>query len=194
MPASVIPIGTKGSRSAHRAASWATFEVAQPGRVPVPYGILLADNETGECGVFYFGPGQGGGVQANVDRWIGQFQQPNGKPSKDVAHMGKKTIHGFNVTTVDVTGTYMGMGGPMSPTHSGSVTATALSTSQTLGTATTQFLGSVTTSQTPALAASGSGDALAQPDHLPPLLGPQGAADLAGGRPRPLPGRQSARR
>src|SRR5580704_7963556 len=48
MPATVIPIGTKGSRSAHRAASWATFEVAQPGRVPVPYGILLADNETGE--------------------------------------------------------------------------------------------------------------------------------------------------
>jgi hypothetical protein len=48
MPAAVIPIGTKGSRSAHRAASWATFEVAQPGRVPVPYGILLADNETGE--------------------------------------------------------------------------------------------------------------------------------------------------
>jgi len=48
MPAVVIPIGTKGSRSARRAASWATFQVAQPGRRPVPYGILLADNETGE--------------------------------------------------------------------------------------------------------------------------------------------------
>src|SRR5580692_9226416 len=47
MPAAVIPIGTK-ARSARRAASWATFQVAQPGRRPVPYGILLADNETGE--------------------------------------------------------------------------------------------------------------------------------------------------
>ena len=42
MPAAVIPIGTK------RAASWATFVIEQPGRRPVPYGILLADNETGE--------------------------------------------------------------------------------------------------------------------------------------------------
>ncbi len=48
MPAAVISIGTKGSRNARRAASWATFDVAQPGRGPVPYGILLADNETGE--------------------------------------------------------------------------------------------------------------------------------------------------
>jgi SOS-response transcriptional repressor LexA len=48
MPATVIPIGTKASRGARRAASWATFQVAQPGRIPVPYGILLADNETGE--------------------------------------------------------------------------------------------------------------------------------------------------
>jgi hypothetical protein len=48
MPAAVIPIGTRGSRNVRRAASWAAFHVAQPGRRPVPYGILLADNETGE--------------------------------------------------------------------------------------------------------------------------------------------------
>src|ERR1700732_1069632 len=30
----------------------------------------------GECGVYYFGPGQGGGVQANVERWVGQFPEP----------------------------------------------------------------------------------------------------------------------
>lgn len=48
MPAAVISIGTQSSRSARRAASWATFHVAQPGRGSVPYGILLADNETGE--------------------------------------------------------------------------------------------------------------------------------------------------
>jgi phage repressor protein C with HTH and peptisase S24 domain len=48
MPAAVIPIGTRASRAARRTASWATFHVAQPGRASEPYGILLADNETGE--------------------------------------------------------------------------------------------------------------------------------------------------
>ena len=30
------------------------------------------DHEGAECGVFYFGQGQGGSVDANMDRWIGQ--------------------------------------------------------------------------------------------------------------------------
>src|SRR5437660_1658653 len=38
------------------------------------------DKEAGECGIFYFGPGQGGDVQANIDRWTGQFQTPGGQP------------------------------------------------------------------------------------------------------------------
>jgi hypothetical protein len=66
--------------------------------------------DEGECGVYYFGQGQGGGVQANIDRWIGQFQQPEGKPKVE-----KRTIHGLQVTTVDVSGAYTGMGGPRAP-------------------------------------------------------------------------------
>lgn len=31
------------------------------------------ENEDGELAVFYFGPGQGGAVEANVDRWVKQF-------------------------------------------------------------------------------------------------------------------------
>jgi hypothetical protein len=31
------------------------------------------DNEDGEVTVFYFGPGQGGSIDANVDRWVKQF-------------------------------------------------------------------------------------------------------------------------
>ena len=76
------------------------------------------DKEPGECAVYYFGQGQGGGVQANIDRWVGQFQQPDGKVSKNVAQTKKQTIHGLNVTTVTVAGTYGGMGGPMAATHS----------------------------------------------------------------------------
>jgi hypothetical protein len=70
------------------------------------------DREDGECGVYYFGQGQGGSVDANLDRWIGQFLQADGKPSKAAAKIEKRTLHGLKVTTVDVSGAYTGMGGP----------------------------------------------------------------------------------
>lgn len=70
------------------------------------------DPEGGECAVFFFGPGQGGGVQANIDRWIGQFEQPDGRPSAELAKQNKEVINGMTVTTVDLTGTFAG-GGPM---------------------------------------------------------------------------------
>ena len=73
------------------------------------------DSEAGECAVFYFGPGQGGSVQANVDRWIAQFDQPDGKSSKALAKTQKRTLGGFAVTTIDLSGTYTGAGGPMGP-------------------------------------------------------------------------------
>lgn len=31
------------------------------------------DAEDGELAVFYFGPGEGGGIEQNVDRWVKQF-------------------------------------------------------------------------------------------------------------------------
>lgn len=73
------------------------------------------DPDLGECGVFYFGPGQGGSVDANVQRWVGQFEQPDGKPSDAVAKKSTDKVAGMNVTRVEVTGTFTGMGGPMSP-------------------------------------------------------------------------------
>jgi hypothetical protein len=73
------------------------------------------DRDNAECGVYYFGQGQGGSVEANVDRWVGQFQQANGKSSKNAAKVEKRTIHDLKVTTVDVSGAYTGMGGPRAP-------------------------------------------------------------------------------
>ena len=32
--------------------------------------------------VFYFGPNQGGSVEANIERWYGQFSQPDGGSTK----------------------------------------------------------------------------------------------------------------
>jgi hypothetical protein len=70
------------------------------------------DGEAGECGVFFFGPGQGGGVEANIERWIGQFKQPDGSSSASRAKQNRTTINGLQVTTIDLRGTFEG-GGPM---------------------------------------------------------------------------------
>lgn len=67
----------------------------------------VAAEEDAELAVFYFG-GQGGSVQANLDRWIGQMSQPDGRPSKDVAKTSTlQTAGGLKVTVVDVGGTYV---------------------------------------------------------------------------------------
>lgn len=73
------------------------------------------DSEGGECVVYYFGAGQGGGVEANIQRWIGQFTAPDGGPAGKLAKRGKKTINGIEVETLDLTGTYMFKPFPMAP-------------------------------------------------------------------------------
>ncbi|MDX1962915.1 MAG: gluconolactonase [Pirellulales bacterium] len=51
--------------------------------------------------------GAGGEVQANIDRWINQFQQPDGSATKEKAKVEKKTIAEMEVHVVDISGTYM---------------------------------------------------------------------------------------
>ncbi len=68
------------------------------------------DSEGAECAVF---KNIGGGVQANIDRWVGQFEK-----TADAPKQKKETINGFPVTTVDLTGTFKG-GGPMMSQPSG---------------------------------------------------------------------------
>lgn len=70
------------------------------------------DSEAAECAVFYFGSGQGGDIQANLDRWIGQFEQPDGKPSKERASVERAAVGRYTVTRIRLTGTYgASMGG-----------------------------------------------------------------------------------
>jgi hypothetical protein len=77
------------------------------------YTIAVVPGEQGpaECVVNYFGAGQGGTVQANVDRWRAQVLGADGKPA--VATVTVRTVRGLKVTVVDSSGTYTGMGGPM---------------------------------------------------------------------------------
>lgn len=77
--------------SSMRAAQWAV-----PG-----------DAGDAELVVYYFGEGGAGGVDANLQRWYGQFQQEGGKSTAEVAKTDKKEIAGMPVTTVFVTGRYV---------------------------------------------------------------------------------------
>ncbi len=63
--------------------------------------------EDGQCAVFYFGPGQGGGVDDNVTRWERQFK---GSPT---ASRSQRTVDGLGLTLVDIKGTYLNPGGGM---------------------------------------------------------------------------------
>ncbi len=56
-----------------------------------------------EIGVFYFGPSDGGGVEANITRWIGQFDGA----SKDDAKRAENKVGELTVHTVRIEkGTY----------------------------------------------------------------------------------------
>ena len=57
--------------------------------------------------------GAGGDIKANIDRWYGQFLQPDGSDTRDKAKVEKKTVGGNPVHIVDISGTYKDMpGGP----------------------------------------------------------------------------------
>jgi hypothetical protein len=66
------------------------------------------DSADAELVVYYFGQGQGGSAQANIDRWLNQMQQPDGSPSKERAKIETLTVNRMPVTTVDVLGKYSG--------------------------------------------------------------------------------------
>lgn len=78
-----------------------------------------ADSEGGECAVFYFGAGQGGDVQGNVERWTGQFTTADGGPAQ--AKVSEVATPEVQVTRVEVSGTYhpTAMGGGSSAPRPG---------------------------------------------------------------------------
>jgi hypothetical protein len=93
-------------------SGWSS-ESARPMRAAT-YRVAPAagDSVAAECGVYFFGPGQGGSVDANIERWKGQFRDPDGKvpPAKVSTHKAA----GLAVTMIDTAGAYSGMAGTSS--------------------------------------------------------------------------------
>jgi hypothetical protein len=60
-----------------------------------------------ELVVYHFGQGGAGSVEANLERWYGQFVQADGRPSKEAAKVERFEAGGMPVTLVDVAGRYV---------------------------------------------------------------------------------------
>ncbi len=67
--------------------------------------------------VYHFGAGGGGGVEANLARWAGQFEQPDGSDSRAAMKSSTRTLNGMDVTEVDLAGTYVAETSPGSGEH-----------------------------------------------------------------------------
>src|SRR5438034_11313181 len=74
------------------------------------------DADDAQLVVYYFG-GSGGSIDANIQRWIGQMQQPDGKAASAAPTRETRKVHGLTVTLVDVSGTYVAETAPGSREH-----------------------------------------------------------------------------
>lgn len=78
------------------------------------FGPLGDDTDSATVAVYYFGPTGGGGIEANIDRWIGQMTLPDGADPEEAVMREESTVEGMAVHTVSLPGTYnASMGGPM---------------------------------------------------------------------------------
>jgi hypothetical protein len=72
---------------------------------------LPSDTGDAELVVTHFGTGGAGGVDANIERWKGQFSESDG------GKISKETVSGMPVTLLDIRGSFVGMQRPMGGTQ-----------------------------------------------------------------------------
>lgn len=108
-----IAAETTGGLSWDAPAGWASQ--AKPMRAANYVVPAAGGGESGELAVYYFGPGQGGGVEANLKRWIGQFRAADGGPADAAAKRSQKTVNGIAISLLELDGTYLFKPFPRAP-------------------------------------------------------------------------------
>jgi hypothetical protein len=118
-PATIVP-----EEPAHARASGAPLVFATPAgwRVEQPASAMRkaqfrvpraeGDAKDAECVVYFFGTSGGGGVEANVERWCSQFEQPDGRRSQDVLVQSERRVSGMPVHEFELSGTYVAESAP----------------------------------------------------------------------------------
>ena len=103
---------TVGAFDFQRPATWAWVPVSSPMRKAQLKVPGAKPDSAADITFFHFGAGGGGGAQANIQRWLGQFQSAEG-----ASKVEPQEISGAKVTLVSTEGTFSsGMpGGPATP-------------------------------------------------------------------------------
>jgi hypothetical protein len=91
-------------------SGWETGPARQMRVATYSIHAIAGDPEDAECAVYFFGTGQGGTVEANLDRWAHQFTAPDGQSPAQPGKIEKRVIAGLKVSTMTVSGTYLGAG------------------------------------------------------------------------------------
>lgn len=112
------PAGATGELKFKTPDGWVTEKPSSNMRV-AQYKLpkVEGDSDAAALVLYFFGSGQGGSVADNIDRWVNQMQQADGKPSKEKAKIETLTVNGLKVTTVDLSGTYTAQMSPGSDTR-----------------------------------------------------------------------------
>lgn len=96
--------------------SWTDLGATQMRKASFGFGPADGDVDAAEVTAFFFGEGQGGDIESNIARWIGQMDPPEGQDIQDVVRRSKVTTQtGLDIHFVEINGTHnrsMG-GGPM---------------------------------------------------------------------------------
>ena len=89
----------------HAPADWASVPPSSNLRVAtLQYGPVGSDKVKAELNVYYFGPDQGGSVEANFERWLSQVTRAQGEEAERETF----TVAGFPIHVVRADGTYAG--------------------------------------------------------------------------------------
>ncbi len=98
-PASAGGLSWDGPAPLIRRAPKSTMRAAE-------YGV--EGDPLAELTVFYFGPDQGGSVDSNITRWLGQIAQPDGSDTASKAKRTTREVGGVSVSVLEVAGAYSG--------------------------------------------------------------------------------------
>ncbi|MBX7151041.1 hypothetical protein K1X84_05335 [bacterium] len=100
------PVQLKSGDVIFKAPSEWVSEVPTNSMRKAQFKLTGADKVDAELAVFFF-PGAGGTVDANLNRWYGQFKQPDGSNTKDKAEKTEVQVNDISVSVVYVTGIYL---------------------------------------------------------------------------------------
>ena len=112
---SMAKAGNAGGLSWASPTEWVVKDAARMRVATYVIPATTGDSEDGECAVYFFGPGQGGSVRANIRRWLGQFRTSGGGPVDDLAQVDTLAIGDVEVTLLRVSGTYLFKPAPFAP-------------------------------------------------------------------------------